>query len=265
MPWRMAAGRIASSRATSKLPAGRLHRHGESHLGIPQSWESKSATGVEQIWYFARHDFASICPCVLPTPPSLRPLAALRRPRLLIIGCGDVGQRVARALRNRWRITALTSSAERVPALRALGLRPLRGDLDQPATLRRLAAPGAVRAALGAAAGSGRRRPAHPRAAAELVAQPGAAAAGLPPAPAASMAMRGGAPALTETPPPWRPPPPAPAAGSRPKARSATWGPPGRAQRPACWRIPGIYARRPPRRPPARAPAARHAGAGARR
>lgn len=34
---------------------------------------------------------------------------------------------------------ALTSSAERVPALRAQGLVPLRGDLDDPATLRRLA------------------------------------------------------------------------------------------------------------------------------
>ncbi len=64
----------------------------------------------------------------------------MRRPRLLIIGCGDVGQRVARALRNRWRITALTSSAERIPVLRALGLRPLQGDLDHAATLRRLAA-----------------------------------------------------------------------------------------------------------------------------
>jgi nucleoside-diphosphate-sugar epimerase len=64
----------------------------------------------------------------------------LRRPRLLIVGCGDVGQRVAQSLATRWRLVALTSDATRVPALRALGLRPLVGNLDQPDTLRRLGA-----------------------------------------------------------------------------------------------------------------------------
>lgn len=64
----------------------------------------------------------------------------LRRPRLLIVGCGDVGQRVARLLGERWRLVALTSDAARVPALRALGIRPLVGNLDEPATLRRLGA-----------------------------------------------------------------------------------------------------------------------------
>ena len=62
-----------------------------------------------------------------------------RRPVLLIIGCGDVGLRVARLLRDRWRLLALTSSAVRLDALRAAGVVPLRGDLDRPETLGRLA------------------------------------------------------------------------------------------------------------------------------
>ena len=76
-------------------------------------------------------------------PSNLNLLGALpsrfRRQRVLIIGCGDVGVRVARHLPNRVRLMALTSSAERVPALRRDRITPLLGDLDQPATLRRLA------------------------------------------------------------------------------------------------------------------------------
>lgn len=58
---------------------------------------------------------------------------------MLIVGCGDVGLRVARQLPSRVRIIALTSSAERVPALRRDRITPLQGNLDEPATLRRLA------------------------------------------------------------------------------------------------------------------------------
>lgn len=64
-----------------------------------------------------------------------------KRPTLLIVGCGDVGLRVLRLLRSaghRWRLLALTSSAARVPALRAAGAVPLLGNLDEPATLARL-------------------------------------------------------------------------------------------------------------------------------
>lgn len=60
-------------------------------------------------------------------------------PRLLIIGCGDVGLRVLRVLAGRWRVFALTSSAARAPELRAAGAVPLVGNLDEPATLARLA------------------------------------------------------------------------------------------------------------------------------
>lgn len=76
-------------------------------------------------------------------PSNQSPLGALparfRRERLLIIGCGDVGTRVLRALRGRMQVLALTSSPQRVPALRAAGARPLLGDLDAPPTLHRLA------------------------------------------------------------------------------------------------------------------------------
>jgi len=71
--------------------------------------------------------------------PKVLPLRAMRRPSLLIVGCGDVGLRVARRLGPRWRVIALTSSAERVPLLRDAGVLPLQGDLDDPATLARLA------------------------------------------------------------------------------------------------------------------------------
>jgi len=61
------------------------------------------------------------------------------RPTLLIVGCGDVGLRVARLLQGRWRLLALTSTPGRRDALRAAGVVPLTGDLDRPETLARLA------------------------------------------------------------------------------------------------------------------------------
>ena len=80
------------------------------------------------------------------SPPSIlyatRPGALpsrFRRERVLIIGCGDVGLRVAQALPKRVRMLALTSTADRTDELRARGITPLLGDLDNPASLRRLA------------------------------------------------------------------------------------------------------------------------------
>jgi nucleoside-diphosphate-sugar epimerase len=76
-------------------------------------------------------------------PSNQNPLGALparfRRSRVLIVGCGDVGLRVVRALPARVRVIALTSSPQRAPALRAQGITPLAGNLDAPATLSRLA------------------------------------------------------------------------------------------------------------------------------
>ena len=76
-------------------------------------------------------------------PANASPAGALparfRRPRVLIAGYGDVGQRVARLLPARVRVLALNADAARAPALRAQGVQPLAGDLDDAASLRRLA------------------------------------------------------------------------------------------------------------------------------
>ena len=76
-------------------------------------------------------------------PSNQSPLGTLparfRRERLLIVGCGDVGVRVARGLGGRVRLLALTSQSARAPELRALHITPLQGNLDQPFSLRRLA------------------------------------------------------------------------------------------------------------------------------
>jgi nucleoside-diphosphate-sugar epimerase len=66
--------------------------------------------------------------------------ARFRRERILIVGCGDVGQRAARVLGGgaRARILALTSSPERCASLRAQGITPLLGNLDDAASLQRL-------------------------------------------------------------------------------------------------------------------------------
>ena len=80
-------------------------------------------------------------------PSNLSPLGALparfRRERVLLVGCGDVGLRVAAALggggAGRPRLLALTSSPERLPQLRRHGLLPLLGNLDAAPSLRRLA------------------------------------------------------------------------------------------------------------------------------
>src|SRR5688572_16949376 len=58
--------------------------------------------------------------------------------RLLIIGCGDVALRTVPLVRGRYAIYALTRERSRIPALRALGLRPMWGDLDRPDTLAAL-------------------------------------------------------------------------------------------------------------------------------
>ncbi len=64
--------------------------------------------------------------------------AAFKRPTLLIVGCGDVGLRVARLLRGRYRLLALTSTPQREQTLRGAGVVPLIGNLDDAASLYRL-------------------------------------------------------------------------------------------------------------------------------
>lgn len=75
------------------------------------------------------------------TPGGTLP-ARFRRERVLVVGCGDVGQRLLRDQSKagggpRW--LALTSQADKRAALRALGAVALIGNLDRPSTLRRLA------------------------------------------------------------------------------------------------------------------------------
>jgi nucleoside-diphosphate-sugar epimerase len=69
--------------------------------------------------------------------------ARFRRQRVLIVGCGDVGLRTAGQLgapqSQRVRLMALTSSPDRVRLLRACGITPLQGNLDEPASIQRLA------------------------------------------------------------------------------------------------------------------------------
>ena len=80
-------------------------------------------------------------------PSNQTPLGALparfRRQRVLIVGCGDVGLRTAGELgaphSQRVRLMALTSSPDRVRLLRACGITPLQGNLDDPGSIQRLA------------------------------------------------------------------------------------------------------------------------------
>jgi nucleoside-diphosphate-sugar epimerase len=65
--------------------------------------------------------------------------------RIVLIGCGDIALRVAARLRHRARLVGLTRNRDDVRKLRAHGVVPLLGDLDDRRTLDRLkAAPFAV-------------------------------------------------------------------------------------------------------------------------
>ena len=59
--------------------------------------------------------------------------------RLLVVGFGDIAQRMVPLLAGRWRVYALARDPRRFPLLRALGVTPVRGDLDRPETLAPLA------------------------------------------------------------------------------------------------------------------------------
>lgn len=59
--------------------------------------------------------------------------------RLLIIGCGDVAMRAIPLLANRYRIFALIRNPAHLEKLRALGVTPIIGDLDNRASLVRIA------------------------------------------------------------------------------------------------------------------------------
>ncbi len=66
--------------------------------------------------------------------------ARFRRERVLLVGCGDVGVRVAALMRGRVTLMALTSNPQRCADLRSRGITPLVGNLDNPQSLARLSA-----------------------------------------------------------------------------------------------------------------------------
>jgi nucleoside-diphosphate-sugar epimerase len=66
------------------------------------------------------------------------PMQSFSKPSILIIGCGDIGMRVAQQLSRSHRVFALTSSKNRFQELRDVGAIPIWGDLDKPETLWRL-------------------------------------------------------------------------------------------------------------------------------
>ena len=61
-----------------------------------------------------------------------------RRTRVLLVGCGDIALRVARRLSPRFVLYGLARSEAQAAALRAAGVRPVRGDLDDRHSLVRL-------------------------------------------------------------------------------------------------------------------------------
>lgn len=66
-------------------------------------------------------------------------------PRILIIGCGDIGERVARLEQAEGRAVAgLSRSQASAERLRAAGIEPLTGDLDIPSSLGHLPVEGAL-------------------------------------------------------------------------------------------------------------------------
>lgn len=64
--------------------------------------------------------------------------SSFQRPRLLIVGCGDVGMRLLPLVRDHFRVFAVTSNPDRCAELRAAGAVPVVADLDAPHTLARL-------------------------------------------------------------------------------------------------------------------------------
>jgi nucleoside-diphosphate-sugar epimerase len=61
------------------------------------------------------------------------------KPRLVIIGCGDVGRRLLPLLHERFRVFAVTSQPARSAELRAAGAVPVVANLDDRLSLRKLA------------------------------------------------------------------------------------------------------------------------------
>ena len=68
------------------------------------------------------------------------PASPFQRPRILIVGCGDIGTRIVKRLTHfsAYRVFALTSQQARFPEIKAIGGIPILGNLDQADSLWRL-------------------------------------------------------------------------------------------------------------------------------
>src|SRR5258708_767412 len=123
MPWRNAASSTASSDSTWNCrPLCRSVTLKAIDPGM--SWGETNANALAE------------------TSDSMTATGNLRRARVLIAGCGDVGLRCVPLLAHRAaapRVIALSSQPARVAELRAAGTTPLIGDLDERRSLRRLA------------------------------------------------------------------------------------------------------------------------------
>lgn len=64
---------------------------------------------------------------------------AFAKPRLLLVGCGDIGMRLLPLVRDRFRVFALTHDPARRAELRAAGAVPVVADLDDRNSLMRVA------------------------------------------------------------------------------------------------------------------------------
>src|SRR4051812_48983727 len=100
MPWRIAAARMGSPASTPN----------ERPLGCTVTWKAAAGAGALVMFWVSSISHETVP--ILPSNQS--PLGALparfRRERLLIVGCGDIGLRVARGLAAGVRLLALTSS-----------------------------------------------------------------------------------------------------------------------------------------------------------
>lgn len=69
----------------------------------------------------------------------IKKLNKIGKTRLLMLGCGDIGMRMLPLLRSQFRVFAVTSNSARCAELRVAGATPIVANLDEPASLARLA------------------------------------------------------------------------------------------------------------------------------
>lgn len=80
-----------------------------------------------------------MCLVIFVTIAIMIPTRLLRRARVLIVGCGDVGMRTIPLLTPRFKVLALVRREDARASVRASGAVPISGDLDAYPSLRRIA------------------------------------------------------------------------------------------------------------------------------